>query len=156
MPERTTLRVGNAAPIEMYTEAGRGERTVRMAADSVWKVLPEVFEALDIPVTRSVPHLMEMGNLGYVARRVEGKRMNNYVDCGTNLSGQLANLYEVTLSVVVRLTEDPNGGGTVVQTVVDAYGQPTSTSGNQVHCHSRETLEERVGELVWEKLRILP
>lgn len=155
MSPRSTLRVGSAAPIEMYTEAGRGSMTVPMPADSVWEVLPEVFEALEIPVTRRVPSPREMGNLGFVARRVEGKRMNAWVDCGSNLSGQLANLYEVTLSIVVRLQE-AEAGGTLVQTVVDAHGRPRSTSGNQVHCQSRETLEERVGQLVVEKLRILP
>ena len=156
LPTRGSVRVGNAAAIEMYTEASRGARTVAMPMDTVWEVLPEVFEALEVPVTRRVPSLMEMGNLGYVARRVEGKRMNTFVDCGSNLSGQLANLYEITLSLVIRLKEDPAGNGTVVETVVDAWGEPRTTSGNPIHCQSRETLERRVGELVVEKLRILP
>jgi hypothetical protein len=118
-------------------------------------VLPAVFETLDVPVTHRVPSRWEMGNRGYVARRVDGRRMNSYVDCGSNLSGALANLYEVTLSVVVRL-DDAEGGGTTVATTVDAYGRPITTRGNQVHCQSRETLERRIGDLVFEKARILP
>ena len=154
-PTRSTLRVGNAAAIEMYTQANLDSRTVPVSADSVWTVLPEVFEVLEIEVTHRVHTRKEIGNRGYVAHRVDGKRMNTYVDCGSNLSGQLANLYEVTLSVMVRLT-DAEGGGTTIETTVDAYGEPRTTSGNQVHCQSRETLEKRIGELVVERLRILP
>ena len=154
-PTRATLRVGHAAAIEMYNQASLDARIVPVDADSVWTVLPAVFEALEVPVTHRVPARKEMGNRGYVARRVEGKRMNTYVDCGSNLSGQLANLYEVTLSVVVRLA-DAADGGTQVETTVDAYGKPRTTSGNQVHCQSRQTLEERIGDLVFEKGRILP
>lgn len=154
-PTRATLRVGNAAAIEMYNQASFDSRAVPVSADSVWTVLPAVFEALEIPVTHRVPARKEMGNRGYVAHRVEGKRMNAYVDCGSNLSGQLANLYEITLSVMVRLTDTDDGGATVA-TTLDAYGEPRTTSGNQVHCQSRETLERRIGDLVLEMARILP
>lgn len=154
-PTRTTVRIGNEAPIEMYVQANLDSRIIPVSADSVWTVLPEVFEALDVPVTHRVQSRWEMGNRGYVAQRVEGRRMNTYVDCGSNLSGQLANLHEVTLSVVVRLSDAPDGG-TQVETTVDAYGKPRTTSGNQVHCQSRAALERRVGDLVFEKARILP
>lgn len=153
-PTRQVLRVGNAAAIEMYTEAGRGESVVMAPSDDVWEVLPAVFEQLEIPIDRRDPRVPEMGNLGYQARRVEGRRMGNYIDCGTNLSGQLANLYEIQLSIVTKLADGPEGT-TVVTTTVDAYGEPRSTSGNQVHCQSREVLERRVAELVAEKLGVI-
>jgi hypothetical protein len=80
--------------------------------------------------------------------------MGNYIDCGTNLSGQLANLYEIQLSIITRLADGPEGT-TIVTTTVDAYGEPRSTSGNQVHCQSREVLEKRVAELVAERLGVI-
>jgi hypothetical protein len=80
--------------------------------------------------------------------------MNSYVDCGSNLSGQLANAYDVTLSVVTRLSDGPPGT-TIVATTIDAYGEPRTTSGNQVHCQSREALERRVAEIVAEKLGVI-
>ncbi len=149
-PTRQVLRVGSAA-VEMHTEAGVGQSVIMAPSDKVWQVLPSVFEQLEIPITRRDSRVPEIGNLGYWARRVEGRRMGNFVDCGTNLSGQLANLYEIQLSIVTRLSDGPEGT-TVVTTTVDAYGQPRTTSGNQVHCQSRETLEKRVAELLGEKL----
>lgn len=152
-PTRSVMRIGNEAPIEMYTEPGRGESVVLAPSPDVWKVLSDVFEQLEIPVTRSDPRVPEIGNLGYPARRIEGKRMGTYIDCGTNLGGQLANSYEITLSVMTRLTDGPTGT-TVVTTIVDANGVPRATSGNQVHCQSREVLERRVAEIIAEKLGV--
>ncbi|MEJ2205378.1 MAG: hypothetical protein P8170_14870 [Gemmatimonadota bacterium] len=152
-PTRQVLRVGNAS-VEMYTQAGVGQSVVLAPTDKVWQVLPSVFEELEIPVTRLDPRVPEIGNPGYWARRIEGRRMGNYLDCGTNLSGQLANLYEIRLSVVTTLSAGPEGS-TVVTTTVDAYGKPRTTSGNQVHCQSREALEKRVAELSAEKLGVI-
>ena len=153
-PTRTSVRIGNEAPIEMYTEAGRGESTVLAPSADVWGVLASVFEQLEIPVTRSDHRIPEMGNLGYRARRVEGKRMSSYLDCGTNLGGQLANQYDITLSVITRLSDGPTGT-TIVVTTVDAYGEPRATSGNQVHCQTRDALEDRISELIAEKLGVI-
>jgi hypothetical protein len=153
-PTRQVLRVGSTAAVEMYTEAGIGESVIMAPSEAVWEVLPAVFEQLEIPVNRRDVRVPELGNLGYQARRVEGRRMGNYIDCGTNLSGQLANLYEIQLSILTRLADGPEGT-TVVTTTVDAYGEPRSTSGNQVHCQSREVLEKRVAELVAERLGVI-
>ena len=147
------VRIGTSAPIEMYTEAGRGESAVLAPSQDVWRILADVVERLEIPVTRRDPRSMEMGNLGYQTRRVEGKRMASYIDCGSNLSGRLANSYDITLSVMTRLTNGAEGT-TIVTTTVDAYGKPRATSGNQVHCQSREVLEQRVPELIAEMLGV--
>jgi len=153
-PTRSVVRVGSSTAIELHTEAGLGTSTVLAPSADVWAVLPAVFEQLDIPVTRSMPSIPEMGNMGYLARRVEGKRMNSYVDCGSNLSGQLANSYDITLSVVTRLSDGPPGT-TIVATTIDAYGEPRTTSGNPVHCQSRAVLERRIAEIVAEKLGVI-
>ena len=154
VPQRSVVRLGNAATVEMYNEAGMGESTILAPSRDVWRVLTDVYERLEIPVTKRTPSMLEMGNLGYKARRVEGRRMSRYVDCGSNLTGQLANSYEVTLSVITRLTDGPEGA-TVVTTTVDAFGKPRGTSGNEVHCQSRQTLEKRVPELIAEMLGVI-
>jgi hypothetical protein len=151
-PTRQVLRVGNAA-VEMYTQAGVGQTVVLAPTEQVWQVLPSVFEQLEIPVTQLDPRVPEIGNVGYWARRIEGRRMGSYIDCGTNLSGQIANLYEIRLSVVTTLSAGPEGS-TVVTTTVDAYGKPRTTSGNQVHCQSRQALEERIAEIIADKLGV--
>jgi hypothetical protein len=135
----------------MHTRAGLDETAVLAPSAAVWRVLSSVYEQLDIPVTHSDARGAELGNPGFRAWQVEGRRMAAYVDCGTSLKGQLANLYDVTLSVMTRLTEGPIGA-TIVTTTVDAFGTPRAVSGNEVPCRSRAVLERRVVEVIAEKL----
>jgi hypothetical protein len=148
-PQQSILRVGGER-LEMHTEAGMSEHTFGTSATRVWSALPAVFEQLDIPVTLRESGA-QMGNQGYPARRVEGKRMSDWIDCGTSLNGVLANAYDITLQVLVTL--EPRGQeDTRVTAYVDALGRPRSTSGVPAHCNSKGTLESRILELVGERL----
>ncbi len=150
-PDRTMLRMYGFQAVEHYTEANRVADTLPVEPADVWAVLPAVYEQLGVPVSDTAPALMELGNPGYRTRRVEGRRMGSYVDCGVTHSGTLANLYEITLTVVSRAATAPEGG-TVLTTTVDAWGRQTATSGNPVHCSSKGELEGRIVALVGEML----
>lgn len=152
---RTVLRVGNYGRAEIFNEPGVGVRTIGVGAEVAWRALGGVYVELGIPVTSSNPRTMEIGNPGYTARRVGGDRMNTFVDCGSDLSGPLANQYEVTLTISTKLTaKGPEE--TEVLTIVDAFGEPRAVSGNMVHCQSRGVLELRVAQEVAEALGITP
>ncbi len=148
---RNVVRVANYAPVEIFNEPGVGARVVAASARNAWGVLGGVYEQLGIPITRTDPRAMQLGNPGYRARRVGGDRLNAFIDCGSDFSGPLANQYEVTLSVSTKLTaqDDEN---TEVLTVMDAYGRPRAVSGNPIHCQSRGVLEMRIAQLVAEAL----
>lgn len=75
--------------------------------------------------------------------------MSKYFRCGTGMLGALADEYNITLSIVTRLTDTP-GGGTRILTVVDAIGRPRATSGNPLRCESSGVLELRVAQLIAE------
>ena len=148
-PERTMVEGGGFGEIELFTEPGFGERTIEAEPAEVWAILPDVFEQLQIPVTLSKPGRKEMGNKGYRARRIEGTRMSKYFRCGTGMLGALADEYNITLSVVTRLINAPEGG-TRILTTVDAIGRPRATSGNPLRCESIGVLEMRVAQLLAE------
>lgn len=151
-PERrNVLRVAGYQAVEMYNEAGVGVRTLDVAAATVWSVVGGVYAQMEIPVEESDPRLMQLGTLGYAARRIEGDRMNTFVDCGANLAGPMANQYDITLSVVTRLTSK-GPESTEILTMVDAYGRPRAVSGNPIHCQSRGVLEQRVAQRIAEAL----
>jgi len=148
-PRRTVVEGGGFGAIELFTEPGVGERTIEVETADVWAILPGVYEQLQIPVSLTDPGRKELGNRGYRARRIEGARMSKYFRCGTGMLGALADEYNITLSVVTRLTDAPEGGTTIL-TVVDAVGRPRATSGNPLRCESTGVLELRVAQLVAE------
>lgn len=125
--------------------------TVAAATDLVWGVLGGVFEQLGIPVTTTDPWSMTVGNAGFQARRIDGARMNTYLDCGTNFNGPLANRYAVTVSVITTLVK-ADGNRTEVSTVVDGSAMPRSTSGHPVQCTTRQELEALIVKKVEEAL----
>lgn len=125
--------------------------TVTASADNVWGVLGGVYEQIGIPVTTTDAYTMTIGNGGFEARRIDGSRMNNFLDCGTNFGGPLANLYEVTLAVSTRLSE-VDGNRTEIATAVAASAKPRTNAGYPVQCTTREKLEELIVEKVSEAL----
>lgn len=127
------------------------KKTIAVSTDLVWGVLGGVYERIGIPVTAVDSESMTVGNLGYEARRIDGSRMNTYVDCGTNFGGPLANTYAVTLSVVTTLTK-VDERHTELSTTVDATAMPRTTAGYPVQCTTRQKLEELIVKKVAEVL----
>ena len=149
-PDRTVVRDAGGV-IEVRTEASVAERTIDIPSAAVWAVLPSVYEELGVPESLIDPIRKELGNRGYRARRIEGKRMSQYFRCGNSMTGALADEYNLVASVVTRITDEPNGK-TKITTTVDAIGRPRATSGNPVRCESSGTLESRVVGLILENL----
>ena len=139
-------------PGEILQDREGVARLVAAPVDSVWRVLAEVYDRLGIPVAQSDPGQREFGHPGFRARRIEGKRLSRYLNCGRSISGPLADQYSVTLSVLTRLTE-AEGGTMVVTTVVGAAKSRETSSGGAVPCRSQAgKLEVRLVELIVEVL----
>ena len=139
---------GAMGAVRMYNEPGVGVRHVNVPMDSVLLGLPRVYEMLGIPDHGVNPEGTQYGNVRFRARRIEGKRLSNYIDCGMGPTAiPKADDYQVTLSVLTRLTPGEDGG-TMVVTTVEATGKPRAVSGNPVYCQSNGTLEKRLADLV--------
>ena len=145
-------RGGGGQPVEVFHHRQEGGRLVAAPVDSVWRVLAEVYDRMGIPVARSDRGRSEFGHPGYRARRIEGKRLSRYLNCGRSISGPLADQYSVTLSVLTSLTAAE--GGTMVVTTVDGAAKSRETSsGGAVPCRSQAgKLELRLVELIVEVL----
>ena len=125
--------------------------TVAAGSNLVWGVLGGVFDQIGIPVTTTDTRTMTVGNAGFQTRRIDGARMNTYLDCGTNFNGPLANHYQVTMSVITSLAR-VDGDRTEVSTVIDGSAMPRSNAGHPVQCTTRETLEALIVKKVEEAL----
>lgn len=119
----------------------------------LWGVLPGVYEQLGIPVATSNPQTFQVGNIGYEVQRVDGNRMNTYLNCGMSRGGPIANSHQVTLTVVTKL-EEVSEELTKMTTLVSGTAVHRSTAGYPVSCKSREKLEELIADRVAEILGI--
>lgn len=122
--------------------------------DSVWGVLGEVYQRLEIPVAVRLPAQRVLGNRSFRARCIEGKRLSTYLNCGRGMTSvPYADEYAVTMLALTQLSRS-EAGGTTVETTVDGWAKPQAVSGDRLHCASRGSLELRVAQLVVELLGV--
>ncbi len=148
-PTMTRVELGGQ-PVEILNTDRGVARLVAAPVESVWRVLAEVYDRLEIPVGLSDPGQRTLGNHGYRTSRIGGVRLSRYLDCGTGMGGPYADQYVVTVLVLTRLTEAE--GGTMVVTTVDGSAKPRGVSGNAVLCASERRLEVRLTQLIVEVL----
>lgn len=151
-PARSVVRTSGFQAAEFLTEGDRVHSRFPDSPAEVWAVLPAVYERLGIPVAKLDEERMTLGNQALKARSIDGKRMSTFVDCGTTLSGRVADRYDVTLNLATQVAEAPGGGSEIV-TSLDAWAEPRLTRGDAVHCRSRGALEEQISAMTSEELR---
>jgi hypothetical protein len=137
-----------ATPIILQTEGSTSEHAIAAPADEVWRVLVTVFESLEIPVTE-LSGMRAVENRGYPARRIDGQRMSRFFECGSNVTGEIADSYRVTVSVRSSV-EATSVASSVVVTELDAVATARDTRSGELHCSSKGTLERLIGERVRE------
>ncbi|MEQ1858112.1 MAG: hypothetical protein ABL963_16785, partial [Longimicrobiales bacterium] len=142
---------GGRGAMTLTAEAGVGETTLAESPTAVWAVLPAVFRVLGVEATVTDRASGQMGNPGFRPRRIENRRLSLFLDCGSGLTGDYADVYQVDMMLRVEVVST-SPESTTVRTTVDAYAQDRNTSGNPIHCRSRGSLERRVGELVAARL----
>jgi hypothetical protein len=142
---------GRTTTVDLRHESSVGQRAVDGSLTEVWAILPAVFEQLGIEATRVDSGEGVIGNPSFRTRRIEGRRLSEYLDCGRAFGREYADQYSVTLGVLVQVLPTQRGG-TVVRTVLDAYARDPGQGGNSVHCITWGSLERRIGELVAERL----
>jgi len=132
---------------EVTNQPAMRETVIPATPLEVWSTLFSVFETLEVETRLVDIGALLIGNPGYRARRIEGRRLSTYLECGSGPGRPNADQYEVTLQLMVQLEGGPNGG-TIVTTLLDAYAKSRSVSGNAIHCSSRGRLEPRIVELI--------
>lgn len=148
---RTRLSGGS---VSLSDDSRGSERFIPAHPDSVWAALPEVYEKLRIEEAGADPAARTFGRMGFRTRRIEGKRLSSYLDCGSGPTAvPNADSYEVTITLLTRVTP-ADEGGTVVATTLSATARSREVNTNPVSCQSKGVLEMRLEELIM--LALLP
>jgi hypothetical protein len=130
-------------------EATIATEDLPVSADSAWAALPRAYQALGIEVKFMDPASHTVGNLQFHPHGgIHGKRVSEYFDCGTAVSGApIADVYAVRISV--RTQVSANGSASRAHTLLEATARSMDgTSNSAVPCTSRGTLEPAINAAV--------
>ncbi len=121
--------IDSALSVEVGNASQLVGSVVAKSRSEVWPVLPAVFETLEVEPPSIDARTLVMGNPGYRPRRIEGKRLSTYLECGRSMGKPNADQYAVTLQFMVQ-SESAADGGTSVNTLMDATARSRALSGN--------------------------
>lgn len=117
--------------------------TVPGAADSVWRVLPAVYESLGLPVHENDARLQRLGTCwARVRRRAANLPLSRLLDCGEVRSVPNADRLEVELLALT--TVKAGAQGTSISVFVLGSAAESAGSANRMWCVSTGVLEGRI------------
>jgi hypothetical protein len=150
VPQTVRVSGGGTGGIAINTVANTSANvaTVAIPLDRVWRVLPQVYDSIAVPVNTVDLNSHTFGNTEFKLRRQLGKvPLNRYINCGNAQGPPSADTYEIELSVLTTLAADDKGG-TTITTVVESSGRPVTLAGEFSRCSSRGVLEPLIVSLV--------
>jgi hypothetical protein len=118
---------------------------------AVLAALDSAYADLGIEVKLWNPQTGEVGNKNFKKMyRLGGKPLSDYLGCGTITTGQVADNYRVTMSLVSHVT--PAGTVSRVETQLTAYAEDIGSSKGTLSCLTLGTLEARLHDLAVRRL----
>lgn len=148
VPSRPSTQPVVLAPgtpaLRITTGDGPDVATVPFALETVWSVMPLVFDSLHVPIAKVEPGTHIIGNDGFKVRQRLGKTaLSRFIDCGQAQIGPNADSYDVMLTVVTTLAK-VDEQSTRVTTSVLASAKPVTYNQGYSQCSTKGGLEAKV------------
>lgn len=117
--------------------------TLDFAPEGVWAALPAVYDSLGVPINLVNS---EARALGAVQSRLRGRLgsegISRYVRCGTTITGDVADQYDIYLTTVSQVSPvSGDSEAAVLSTHVRALAQRGGIGDQGVECATRGRLE---------------
>ena len=152
--------IGRAGQTRVRVDSPRGTRETDLLWDdetrrsdvtldqgAAWSRLPTLLDELGLSVGFVNGESLRIGHRGGPVRRIDGKRLSTYLDCGFGTTAQPnANLYRVTLAYEVQLIPTEVEGRARAEMRVEASARPRDVNGAGVRCVTKGALERIVFE----------
>ncbi len=135
-------------------QLGHEDVTVSASPTTVSNALRAVYGALGVEVKYFNPSTGEIGNAEFVKmRKMAGQPLTDFINCGSTVTGPAADTYRVTMLLVS--TVKAQGTGSLVETRFQsrAVNPAGGTSAGALDCQSLGTLEQKLYDLLRDKLR---
>lgn len=128
---------------DIRNEAAAVTRTVDGSPREAWRALRAVYDELELEVTASDPVNRVLAARENRMRRLGGEQNSNWVNCGDDLTGPVANRSYITFDVVSILTRG-SASTTDLEIRVQARGMRRDGASGQLICSSEGTLEREI------------
>lgn len=120
--------------------------TLSGSPDDLFSLLPEVYNDLGVPISSVNAEAHALGALEVRARGdFAGERISRWLDCGTSITGSIADQREVyitALTQVEALEETPGVSGVSVH--LSGYAVQAGRAGNRTGCRTNGRLERAI------------
>lgn len=152
-------RTGRAGETTVRVEGrNTGTRTVSILSDDQtrragytidaatgWSEVPRLVEELGLPVGYVDDSARRIGHEGRRVRRLDGKRLSNFLECGMGATAQpYANAYDVTISWELELRLVDGGPDARPEMRFVGSAKPRDVSGAALPCTSKGRFEQLV------------
>lgn len=141
-------QVGNGYDVRIDDGGATSTFTLSAAPEAAWTALLAAYQKMGIPLS-SVDAGQRIASADVAVRRkLAGKSLSEYLDCGSNLTGLVANSYRVRLRVSSALKAGPQGGSALQTSVSASATSPQGASSAPVNCATTGRLEAELAQLV--------
>jgi hypothetical protein len=145
-PSPRVIATGSDGSLRTYDGPRSDQAIIEAPPAAVLAALNLAYADLGIEVKHLNPQAGEVGNKNFTKMyRLGGKPLSEYVGCGITTTGQAADNYRVTMSLVSHVT--PAGTVSRVVTQLTAYAEDLASSKGTMSCLSLGTLEGRLHDL---------
>lgn len=145
---RTVIDTGapNTSPfmVETVAETNIASDAAPGAPAALWPALVQVYADLGLEPNGADSRNYVLQVKDQRVRRLDGKLLSTFLDCGSGNNGQYANVYDVFVTLQTLLLP-AEGGATTVRTQFEAYARDAHSNA-PIRCTSRRTLEKRIVE----------
>lgn len=121
--------------------------------EDVWKTVLVTYHDLDLQVTslNSERHQLS-SSVARAPRRLGGKPLREYLDCGNGIAGPRVESYDVAYALVTTVAPAQGDSTAVHSTLVATATSRGGTGAAPVDCATTGRLEKRIAQLVALKL----
>lgn len=140
---------GQAVSFSRWEDLYVRKDTLEGDPDDLYRQAVQVYADMEIPITTVDAEERVVGAVEKrIRRELAGQRISRYLRCGSNLSGEIADRYDVWITVASRV--EPVEGGAAVLTHVQAVASQGQVSGHRV----RGTTEGRLEREIFHRLQL--
>jgi hypothetical protein len=145
-PNNRVVATASNGTLRTYDGPRSDQTIIEASPAATLAALNSAYADLGIEVKLWNPQTGEVGNKNFTKMyRLGGKPLSDYVGCGTITTGQAADNYRVTMSLVSHVT--PAASSSRVETQLTAYAEDIGSSKGTLSCLTLGTLEARLHDL---------